>query len=123
MTLNGWLQIALFIAVVLLLAKPIGSFMTAVFERRRTFLDPVLGPLERLLYKLTGVDADAEMTWRQFLHRARMIRAMELLATGESTVTETVFECGFDSLSAFSQAFRRFTGASPAAYRKMFQRR
>ena len=66
MTLNGWLQIALFIAIVLLLAKPMGSFMTAVFERRRTFLDPVLGPVERLLYRVTGVHADEEMTWRQY---------------------------------------------------------
>ena len=66
MTLNGWLQIALFIAAVLLLARPMGSFMTAVFERRRTFLDPVLGPFERLLYRVTGVDAAEEMTWRQY---------------------------------------------------------
>lgn len=61
---------------------------------------------------------ETEMTWRQFLHRARMIYAMELLDTGETTVTETVFATGFDSLSAFSQAFRRFTGESPAQYRK-----
>ena len=47
MTLNGWLQIALFMAVVLLLAKPMGTYMAAVFERRKTFLDPVLGPGER----------------------------------------------------------------------------
>ncbi len=66
MSLNGWLQIALFIAAVLLLAKPMGTFMTAVFERRRTFLDPVLGPVERLLYRVTGVAADEEMTWRQY---------------------------------------------------------
>ncbi len=44
MTLNGWLQIALFIAAVLLLAKPMGSYMTRVFERRKTFLDPLLVP-------------------------------------------------------------------------------
>ncbi|MGI4755935.1 MAG: potassium-transporting ATPase subunit KdpA [Janthinobacterium lividum] len=66
MTLNGWLQIALFIAAVLLLAKPMGSFMTAVFERQRTFLDPIAGPVERLLYRVCGVDADEEMTWRQY---------------------------------------------------------
>lgn len=67
MTLNGWLQISLFIAVLLLLAKPIGSYMTAVFERRRTFLDPLLIPCERLLYRFTGVDPAEEMRWTQYV--------------------------------------------------------
>jgi K+-transporting ATPase ATPase A chain len=66
MSLNGWLQIALFIALILLFAKPMGLYMTRVFERRRTWLDPVFGPCERLLYRLTGVDAQDEMTWRQY---------------------------------------------------------
>jgi K+-transporting ATPase ATPase A chain len=66
MSLNGWLQIFAFIATVLILAKPMGSFMTAVFERRKTFLDPVLSPIERLLYKLTGVLPEEEMTWKQY---------------------------------------------------------
>ena len=55
-----------------------------------------------------------------FLLRARMIGAMELLAAGDLTVTETVFASGFDSVSAFSQAFRRFTGESPSVYRRRF---
>ena len=59
MTLNGWLQIALFIALILLLAKPMGAYMTRVYERRRTWLDPVLVPCERLLYRVTGIDPDA----------------------------------------------------------------
>jgi K+-transporting ATPase ATPase A chain len=66
MSLNGWLQIALFIVVVLLLAKPMGSYLTHVFERRKTFLDSTLGPCERLLYRLTGVNADAEMRWTEY---------------------------------------------------------
>ncbi|AFL88522.1 K+-transporting ATPase, KdpA [Terriglobus roseus DSM 18391] len=66
MSLNGWLQIAVFIAAVLVLAKPMGSFMTSVFERRRTFLDPVLVPCERLLYRVTGVNPDEEMNWMQY---------------------------------------------------------
>lgn len=66
MSLNGWLQIAVFIATVLLLAKPVGSYMTYVFERRRTFLDPVLVPCERLLYRLTGVKPEEEMSWSQY---------------------------------------------------------
>ena len=66
MSLNGWLQITLFIALILLLAKPMGSYMTRVFERRRTWLDPVLVPCERLLYKLTGINPDEEMRWTQY---------------------------------------------------------
>ena len=65
MTLNGWLQIALFIAAVLLLAKPMGTYMTAVFERRKTALDPLLLPCERLLYRVTGVNSNEEMRWTQ----------------------------------------------------------
>jgi K+-transporting ATPase ATPase A chain len=66
MTSNGWLQIAVFFALVLLAAKPMGLYMARVYERRRTWLDPVLGPVERLLYRMTGVDAAAEMRWTEY---------------------------------------------------------
>jgi K+-transporting ATPase ATPase A chain len=81
MTLNGWLQITLFIAAVLVLAKPMGSYMTAVFERRKTFLDPVLGPCERLLYRITGVDADEEMRWTQYAVAMLVFSAATLVLT------------------------------------------
>jgi K+-transporting ATPase ATPase A chain len=66
MTGNGWLQILIFIGTVLLLAKPMGKYMACVFERRRTWLDPALVPVERLLYRLTGVSADEEMRWTSY---------------------------------------------------------
>jgi potassium-transporting ATPase potassium-binding subunit len=66
MSLNGWMQIAIFIALILVLAKPMGSYLTAVFERRKTLLDPVLRPIERMLYRMTGVEPDTEMTWVQY---------------------------------------------------------
>ena len=81
MTLNGWLQIVLFIAAVLLLAKPMGSYMTAVFERRKTFLDPVLAPCERLLYRATRVDADKEMRWTEYAAAMFVFSAATLLLT------------------------------------------
>lgn len=66
MTANGWFQIFLFVAVVFLVTKPLGVFLVRVFERERTFLDPVLRPLERLLYRIAGVDESKEMRWTQY---------------------------------------------------------
>jgi K+-transporting ATPase ATPase A chain len=63
MTFNGWLQIALFCAVIVLLVKPFGGYMTRVFTGERTFLSPVLGPLERLFYQLSGVDERSDQNW------------------------------------------------------------
>ena len=81
MSLNGWLQIGLFMALVLLLAKPMGSYMTRVFERRRTYLDPVLVPCERLLYGLTGVKAEEEMRWTEYVTAMLIFSAATLLLT------------------------------------------
>jgi K+-transporting ATPase ATPase A chain len=66
MTANGWLQISVYLLVILAITKPLGIFMTCVFTRERTFLDPVLRPLERLLYRLTGVDETREMRWTEY---------------------------------------------------------
>ena len=66
MTTNGWLQILVFLLIVLALTKPLGVFMARVFNREKTFLDPVLRPIERLIYALTGVDENAEMKWTEY---------------------------------------------------------
>jgi K+-transporting ATPase ATPase A chain len=66
MTANGWLQIFLFLALVFLVTKPIGIFMTKVFNREKTFMDPVLRPVEKLLYRVTGVDENHEMRWTEY---------------------------------------------------------
>jgi K+-transporting ATPase ATPase A chain len=66
MTLNGWLQILFYFVVVLLVTKPMGVFMARVFSRERTFLDPVLRPVERLIYRLTGVNEEREMRWTEY---------------------------------------------------------
>jgi potassium-transporting ATPase potassium-binding subunit len=66
MTANGWFQIGLFFLVILLVTKPIGVFMMRVFNREKTFLDPVLRPIERLVYWLTGVDESREMRWTEY---------------------------------------------------------
>jgi potassium-transporting ATPase potassium-binding subunit len=58
----NWLEYAIFLAIVLALAHPLGSYLTHVCERRRTFLDPLLNPVEALLYRLLGVRAEQEMS-------------------------------------------------------------
>ena len=63
MTFDGWIQIALFSAVIVLLAKPFGGYMTRVFAGERTFLSPVLLPIERGLYRLSGVDERRDQNW------------------------------------------------------------
>jgi K+-transporting ATPase ATPase A chain len=60
MTANGWLQIAIFFALIVACAKPLGTFITNVMEGRKTWLSPVLGPLERLIYRICGVKQDAQ---------------------------------------------------------------
>jgi K+-transporting ATPase ATPase A chain len=65
MTLNGILQISLYLVVLLLLVKPLGAFMARVFQREKTFLDPVLGPLERLIYRVARIDPANEMDWKE----------------------------------------------------------
>src|SRR5450755_1057393 len=66
MTVNGWVQIVVFLLLVLAVTKPIGVFMTRVFNRERTFMDPVLRPIERLIYKLCFVDESHEMRWTEY---------------------------------------------------------
>jgi potassium-transporting ATPase potassium-binding subunit len=66
MTANGWLQILLYLAIVFAITAPMGRFMTRVFNRERTWLDPVLRPLERVIYRLTGVDEAHEMRWTEY---------------------------------------------------------
>src|SRR4029453_1547312 len=68
MTANGWLQIALYFAVIVALTMPLGRFMTRVFNRERTWFDPVLRPVERLIYMATGVDETEQMRWTEYAY-------------------------------------------------------
>jgi K+-transporting ATPase ATPase A chain len=66
MTANGWFQILFFLLLIFLVTKPMGIFMARVFNREKTFMDPVLRPVERLLYRVTGVDETHEMRWTEY---------------------------------------------------------
>ncbi len=65
MTLNGILQIGFFLVVLVLAAKPLGTFMARVFQRERTFLDPIFGPVERIIYRFSKINPDEEMDWKE----------------------------------------------------------
>ena len=66
MTVNGWFQILFFLLLIFVVTKPLGVFMARVFNRERTFMDPALRPVERLLYRVTGVDENHEMRWTEY---------------------------------------------------------
>ena len=66
MDLYSVLQYVLFAAIVTILVKPLGAYMERVFSRKRTFLDRVCLPVERLIYRLTTVNPDVEMTFKQY---------------------------------------------------------
>ncbi|MBE0672617.1 MAG: potassium-transporting ATPase subunit KdpA [Anaerolineales bacterium] len=64
--MNTWLQLIFYFGTLLLLTKPIGAYMAKVYQGERLFLDPVLGPVERFLYRLSGIDPRSEMTWKTY---------------------------------------------------------
>jgi K+-transporting ATPase ATPase A chain len=79
MTANGWLQILAFFAVLLAVTKPLGVYMARVFAGEKTFLDPVLRPIERLLYRVTGVDEKREMDWKEYAIAMLLFSAVSML--------------------------------------------
>jgi K+-transporting ATPase ATPase A chain len=81
MTVNGWLHFAIYSAVLIALTKPMGIYLARVFDGERTWLDPLLRPLERLTYKLCGVKPEAEMNWRQYAYSMLGFSAVTLVLT------------------------------------------
>ncbi|MBW8783937.1 MAG: potassium-transporting ATPase subunit KdpA [Novosphingobium sp.] len=81
MTLQGWTLIAIYTAVILSLAKPMGLWLFAVYEGRRTWLHPLLGPVERALYRLAGIDPSAEQGWRRYTVHMLLFQVVALLLT------------------------------------------
>jgi K+-transporting ATPase ATPase A chain len=80
MTANGWFQILFFLALIFLVTKPMGVYMTRVFSRERTFMDPVLRPIEKLLYRVTGVDENHEMRWTEYAASMLLFSLVSMVA-------------------------------------------
>jgi hypothetical protein len=79
MTFNRWVQILLFFVLVLAATKPLGAFMAQVFNRERTLLDPILRPLEKLIYRLTGVEERHEMRWTEYAGAMLLFSGVSML--------------------------------------------
>ena len=80
MNLFSWLQLILYLVVLLLLAKPLGSFMAKVYQGQRTFLDRALGPIERFIYRVSGVNPDEDMNWKTYAIAVMLFNVLGLLA-------------------------------------------
>lgn len=80
MTGNGILQIVIFLVVLLALSRPLGDYMTRVYQGERVFLDRVFGPIERLIYRAAGVTADQEMGWKSYALAMLLFNALGTLA-------------------------------------------
>ena len=81
MSFNGWLQFAVYSVILLALTPPVGVYLAHVLEGERTWLDPVVRPFERLIYKLCGVQADKEMNWREYTYAMLGFSAVTMVLT------------------------------------------
>jgi potassium-transporting ATPase potassium-binding subunit len=79
MNIFSWFQLIFFMVVLIALAKPLGLYMTRVYQGDRTWLDPVLRPLEKLIYRLSGVRPDEEMNWKVYALAMLLFNGLGLL--------------------------------------------
>ena len=79
MTANGWFQILLVLLVIFAITKPLGLFIARVFNRENTFLDPVLRPIEKLIYRATSVDERHEMRWTEYATAMLLFSGVSML--------------------------------------------
>jgi len=79
MNIYSWSQLIFYIVVLLALAKPLGSFMAKVYQGEHTFLDRVLGPVERFIYRLSGVKADEDMNWKTYAIAVMLFNVLGLI--------------------------------------------
>lgn len=112
MTANGWFQILLFLALILAVTKPLGVFMARVFSGERTFMDPVLRPIERLLYRLTGVDESHEMHWTEYAIAMLLFSIVPMLLLYLIERAQGILPFNPQKLAAVSPALAFNTAAS-----------
>jgi potassium-transporting ATPase potassium-binding subunit len=91
MTPTGFLEIGVFFLVLLLLTKPLGAYMARVYQGERTWLDPVLVPAERLIYRASGIDWHQEQGWRAYAVAMLLFNLCGLLLTYVILRTQGLF--------------------------------
>jgi K+-transporting ATPase ATPase A chain len=79
MTANGWFQIGLYVLALFLITKPVGVYLARVFEREKTILDRLFRPVERLIYRICGVDENKEMRWTEYGTTMLVFSAVSLI--------------------------------------------
>jgi K+-transporting ATPase ATPase A chain len=112
MTANGWFQIVFFLLLVLAVTRPLGAFMARVFNREITFLDPLLRPIERLLYRVTGVDENQEMRWTEYAVAMLLFSAVSMLLLYLIERTQAFLPFNPQKLAGVTQALAFNTAAS-----------
>jgi K+-transporting ATPase ATPase A chain len=112
MTANGWLQIGLYLVVLLAITKPLGVFLARVFSRERTFLDPVVRPLERVVYRLTGVDENHEMRWTEYAFAMLLFSGVSMLVLFLIERVQQVLPLNPQKFGAVAQALAFNTASS-----------
>ena len=112
MTLNGWLQILFFLLAIFLVTPLIGGYMARVFARQRTWLDPVLRPIERLIYRLTGVDEARGMRWTEYAVSVLLFGVVSMLVLYAMQRLQQVLPFNPQGLGAVAPALAFNTAAS-----------
>ncbi|MBI1249356.1 potassium-transporting ATPase subunit KdpA [bacterium] len=102
MTPNAFLQIGLYVGVLLVCIKPLGLYMAQVYSGQATFLGRFVGPVERLIYRLCGVDPDAEMSWLQYATAVLMLSLVSFVSVYGIQRLQGLLPLNPESLSAVS---------------------
>jgi K+-transporting ATPase ATPase A chain len=112
MTANGWFQIIVFLLLIFAVTKPMGVFMARVFNRERSFLDPIFRPIERLIYKLCYVDENHDMPWTEYAFAMLLFSAVSMLLLYGMMRVQALLPFNPQKLVAVPQALAFNTAAS-----------
>ncbi|MDH7640360.1 potassium-transporting ATPase subunit KdpA [Sphingomonas oryzagri] len=112
MTASGWILIFAFVAVLLALTKPVGVWLFALYEGRRTPLHTVLGPVERGFYKLSGIDPTEEQSWRRYAVHMLVFNAVLMLFTYAVLRLQAVLPLNAGGLAGLPQHLAANTAVS-----------
>jgi K+-transporting ATPase ATPase A chain len=112
MTASGWILILAFVAVLLALTKPVGVWLFALYEGRRTPLHTVLGPVERGFYRLSGIDPNEEQSWRRYAVHMLVFNAVLMLFTYAVLRLQAVLPLNAGGLAGLPQHLAANTAVS-----------